>query len=291
MNWFSDIDVYRSGDTYTGISGPLYLVGINLFCVGLVNIGLTLAKSANLKFLKNLNEVTLGKLQMGFGFGSMYMLILVNSVYFSSQFGLNILSKKSEIGALVAMIATVLICVGGYLSYRKKFEGEIENVVEAEAVVRNAVPVAAAVERPIVQQEAPIETSRPIQIVTPTVNLQTTTAQAETEEAHGQAYGGALRTGKTDYERNKAYESLKKMMLKDTLTPEQRRKEREKTFKENAFSSNFGKSEKVGVSAAPAKPKPITGIDDLLRQGKMKKEAEAVEAAPAKKTQMYRMDL
>jgi len=267
LNWYSDVDVFRSGDTYTGLNGPMYFVGLNLLAVAIANMVLTLGKSWRVGFFRKMTETSLGKLQMFFGFGAMYLLIIVNSVYFNPQFGLNILSKKSEIGVMVALVSTVLICVGGYLAFRKKFD-LMEQAPQAEMIAEVA-PVEA------VQERAPaIIRPAPVQPIVANAIADKPVAAPVAEERPAMAYSGA----KTDYERSKAYESLKKMMLKDTLTPDQRRREMEKGIKENAFSANFGKE------GAPIKAKSNLPTKKPVA-------AAAPEKTGEKKPQMYRMDL
>ncbi len=272
LNWYSDTDVFRSGDVYTGLSGPLNFIGWNLMLVAVLNICLTLAKNVKLGFTRKFTEVGLGKLQMIFGFSAMYLLIIVNAIYFNPQFGLNILSKRSEIGVMLAMVSTVMICVGGYLAFRKKFDIE---QVEESVEPRGAVPV----ELPAVMYAtatAPVPAHAASSPAAAEI-IQENPVVVETAPAYS---GGGIRE-KTDYERTKAYETLKKMMLKDTLTPDQRRREREKGVNENAFSANFGKTGAMGGGAASsgAVRKPVAA------------EAAVGQPTTQKKTQMYRMDL
>ena len=76
-------------------------------------------------------------------------------------------------------------------------------------------------------------------------------------------------------------------MVRDTLTPEQRRKLKEKEIKENAFSANFGKNAPVPnvkntvSSAAKTGPRSGSGISGVA----------ADSPSAEKKPQMYRMDL
>ena len=253
---------------------------------------------------------------MGAGFAVMYLLIIVNSVYFKPQFGLNILDKKSEIGVFVAMLASVMMCVGGYLNFRTKFDEpdlslEVDREKTAEVVPTKAIltetaqPKAAeqvfnggisreAVTAPTIalektSQREPIQSAKPL-ATTADYNAPTYAAQTKPSASANYSAERELR-GKTDYERSKMYENLKKMMMKDTLTPDQRRKEREKQAKENAFSANFGKTEPITTGVAKV-PRASGGIDELLRKGQLKKEGGAANEKPdAKKPQMYRMDL
>lgn len=302
LNWFSDKDVFRSGDVYSGLNGPLYLVGLTLLVLALGNVAVTLMMAAKAPFLKNLGTIKLGRWQMMFSFGAMYLLVLTNSVYFSPLFGLNILNKKSEIGTMVALAAIVMICIGGYLAFRKKFEvleakAEVaaavlarertvetirkhagvavkEEVVtaETERVLEAAVGRAEVVER---RDAVPVEAAAAVNTV---VN-----APAYESEAANSYFSERDPRGKTDFERNKLYDNLRKTMLRDTMTPQQRKQERTNEVGESAFSANFGKN---------AKGKAVATVGEMTAKALGNAEKEVVTAgATSKKPQMYRLDL
>lgn len=304
LSWYSDKDVFRSGDSFTALNGPLYFVGLSMLFLVAANIGTLLFSVWKGGVSKRWGESSLGKKQMLMGFGSMYLLIIINSVYFHPQFGLNILSKKSEIGVMLALVATVMICIGGYLSYRKKFELEelsmekttvqtadtvavaqtvVEKIPEKIAVATEIQP-APAVNQPAVAPSFPRPAYQP-QAVQQTVQQQPVAPAVP-------AFSERSPLGKTDYERSKLYENLKKTMIRDTLTPDKRRKLREKEAKENAFSANFGKTGKINT--VPAAPKPAASVETLLRKASGEKataSAAASDSEGGKKPQMYRMDL
>jgi hypothetical protein len=294
LNWFSDKDVFRSGDIYTGMNGPLYLVGMTLLALAAVNAVMTLMMAMKVSFMKGVGEVKLGQWQMNFGFFAMYLLVLTNSVYFSPMFGLNILNKKSEIGTMVALAAMVMICVGGYLAYRRKFEtvGAAESLVLATA--REKAGEGAIIDDRLSGEgaggilgniaQAPsgracvaTEETAAVVPVMAEARAGAIASEERKEELHDSSYGGAPGyiserdpRGKTDFERNKLYENLKKTMIRDTLSPQQRKKERLKDAQEEAFSANFGKKKTV-----------VATVGD----------AGAKEEVGGKKAQMYRMDL
>lgn len=317
LNWFSDKDVFRSGDTYTALGGPLYLPGLTILLAAVFALGLVVLAALRNKRIMALGTATQGKMQMLAGFFSMYLLIVINSVYFHPRFGLNILEKKTEIGVTLALAATVLICVGGYLSYRRKFEEEAPAVpalanaesvlsgarVRAEAGVNAPAPsrIAATTAFPAAtptpqRQHVPLE-SVPVQasvVVTgqtipaaaaPATPVSPATPAASPNATVGGYFSERDPRGKTEYERNKLYENLKRTMVRDTLSPEQRRKLREKEAKENAFSANFGKSGTV--------PSVKGTVSTAAKSGSSGGVANAAADAPSKgkKPQMYRMDL
>jgi hypothetical protein len=303
LSWYSDKDIFRSGDSYTALNGPLYFVGFSILALCLANLGTLIYSVWKGGVSKRWGESGLGKNQMMMGFASMYLLIVINSVYFHPQFGLNILSKKSEIGVMLALVATVMICIGGYLSFRKKFELEELSTGKVVAGVASIAPVIADVvseKSPAVAEipVSPVSENRPV--IAPSFPKPALQPQAVQQSVQTQPVAPAAPAinsfsersplGKTDYERSKLYENLKKTMIRDTLTPDKRRKLREKEAKENAFSANFGKTEKIATASAA--PKPAASVEALLRKASGEKAAAAgANSEGGKKPQMYRMDL
>lgn len=287
LNWFSDKDVFRSGDTYTALSGPLYFVGLSILLLAVFNLGMVVLAAMRIKLVTNMSVSTQGKLQMMAGFASMYLLVVINSVYFHPQFGLNILEKKSEIGVMVALAATVMVCIAGYLCYRQKFEQTLPGSVSAKkaAVAVQEVPDSPT---PVLQPTAVrLTTAVPAQAIAPSA------PEAAMQDAY---FHERDPRGKTDYERNKLYENLKRTMIRDTLSPEQRRKLLAKEVKDNAFSANFGKSGPViSSSARSAGDRKARSLEETAKAPTVvsgtEKPAAAKPTTADKKPQMYRMDL
>ncbi len=266
-NWFSDKDVFRSGDTFSGLNGPLYLMGYSILILAIGNLLLGLGQAFKFPIIRNFSKSNVGKQQMGIGFGTMYLLVLVNSVYFHPQFGLNILSKKSEAGVLLALVASVLICIGGYLAYRQKFIEQEKTETPVAAREKIDVKVTATVTAPApTPVKAPSELSREVEnsIANAIPEIQPATVHRSLQTEKEPAI-------KTDYERSKLYENLKKSMVRDTLSPQERKKLREKETNESVFSAKFAKK----------------ANEQLVTADKAKSEAKPTE----KKVQAWRMDL
>lgn len=273
LNWYSDKDVFRSGDSYTALSGPLYLVGFSMLALAVFNIVVVFLSARRSKLMMRFSDGGIGKVQMLVGFSSMYLLMVINSVYFHPQFGLNILDKKSEIGVMVSLVATVMVCIGGYLTYRRKFEkGGIaessKQSIEQVAEISPAIPIIRDDAVPTRRATAPVMTAEPKPVA---AQAGTTESAVDVEPPVSPHQPAVERTQRapTEYERAKLYENLKRTMVRDTLSPQQRKKLREKEIGENAFSADFGKKKVI-----PAKPTASGGAD-----------------ASGKKPQMYRMDL
>ncbi|MEK7547757.1 MAG: hypothetical protein AAB540_02590 [Patescibacteria group bacterium] len=135
MPWYSDIDRFKIGDTFLGITGPLYLAGLFVF----------LASAASLLMIimilmeKPLTKLPLKESHMHIFNGSLsfLMLILTASVYFHPKFGLNITEKNLGFGMIMSFIGIFVLISGSILLLRTKEvnfeeEGHIEPLIKIE---------------------------------------------------------------------------------------------------------------------------------------------------------------
>ncbi len=130
--WYSDIDRFRVGNTFLGVTGPLYLAGILVFIAGALSLGI-IALQLLKKPLPKLPIPEL-KLHVLNGGISVFMVVLAASVYFHSQFGVNLADKSAGMGMFLAIIGGSGLVLGGLLSSRSSsviFEEEEEDF-EAE---------------------------------------------------------------------------------------------------------------------------------------------------------------
>ncbi|MEK7126563.1 MAG: hypothetical protein AAB848_00505, partial [Patescibacteria group bacterium] len=135
MPWYSDIDRFKIGDTFLGITGPLYLAGLFVF----------LASAASLLMIimilmeRPLPKLPLKESHMHIFNGSLsfLMLILTASVYFHPKFGLNITEKNLGFGMIMSFIGIFVLISGSILLLRTKEvnfeeEGHIEPLIKIE---------------------------------------------------------------------------------------------------------------------------------------------------------------
>ncbi|MBD3270278.1 hypothetical protein GF376_02020 [Candidatus Peregrinibacteria bacterium] len=189
LPWYSDVDALSTGDSFTALNGPLYLLGFSIMTLSIANLVFAFGENF---FNKR------GIYQMAFGFGSMYLLIVINSAYFHPKFGLNLLSKTSEYGVMIAMVATVLVCVGGYLNFSKN-EGKNKQKEKNELNYERMKPTSSNIQKNSDQK-----------IVAAQDNSASNAASTVSSERFPD-------------QKNKVYEQMKKMMEKDTMTANQRK--------------------------------------------------------------------
>lgn len=130
LPWYQDLDSFKTGDVFLGITGPLYLAGFSLLAMGLGNL-IFMYMEINGKKMPFMN-MKFSTFYFISGIFAFFMLLLVNSVYFHAKFGINITLKQSQFGMFFAFIASSFITIGGYLSSRdkatllKEFQEEVE---------------------------------------------------------------------------------------------------------------------------------------------------------------------
>ena len=173
LPWYQDVDNFKTGDMFLGLTGPLYAVGYSMLSLSVINIVLLTLEA------KKKDQVLFGlKSSSAYfyaGISCFYLLLVTNTVYFHPKFGINITLKQSDFGMFAAFIAGAFITIGGYLSNRpvlalvkekniaevkteeKKVESviNIDNVMERKArqPITKSIQVNQPVTQPITQQD------------------------------------------------------------------------------------------------------------------------------------------
>ncbi len=129
LPWYSDIDAFKTGDTYFGITGPLYMIGI-LF-LGLSGIAIATLFHYTVREKIEMIFSKLATYYMIAGGFCAFLLLLANSVYFHPRFGVNITIKSAGIGMWVALIGVGMMMYGGYtLRKRRERFSDMESHLE-----------------------------------------------------------------------------------------------------------------------------------------------------------------
>lgn len=131
LPWYQDIDAFNTGDRFSGITGPLYLVGyiiIGLSIISLILTGFHL-------FEKKLPDLPLKESMIYIlsGAFSLFLLIVANSVYFHPKFGINITSKEYQFGMIFAFAGALATVIGGILENRERGTARFIEEFQSEA--------------------------------------------------------------------------------------------------------------------------------------------------------------
>lgn len=135
LPWYSDIDRFKTGDTFLGIGGPLYLAGLLVLVASTISFGLIVLQLMEKPMPKL--PVSENKLYIFNGGISVFMLVLAASVYFHSKFGVNLVDKSAGIGMIFGFIGSGLEIAGGFLNTRVKEvnfdeEGHLEPLIRVD---------------------------------------------------------------------------------------------------------------------------------------------------------------
>ncbi|PIR54625.1 hypothetical protein COU74_05035 [Candidatus Peregrinibacteria bacterium CG10_big_fil_rev_8_21_14_0_10_36_19] len=134
LTWYKDLDKFNTGDSYIGITGPLYLAGLvfmvaSISSFGLVMMSLLEKRKPQLPMKESFFHSMLAGV-------SLFMLVLSLSVFFHSKFGINITEKQMGIGMIMAFVGSGGVLIGSILNRRERQihlteDGHIEDRVKS----------------------------------------------------------------------------------------------------------------------------------------------------------------
>lgn len=132
MPWYDERNSFGVGETYLGIQGPLFLVGLLVLSFGAITF-------FNLFFpLMGRNFFNLrhrgGSVALIFGTQSLLLLAVANSVFYHPEFGLNLANKGTRFGMMMALFSVGLMILTGFLTRRKENNETLEMDANVEPV-------------------------------------------------------------------------------------------------------------------------------------------------------------
>lgn len=118
MPWYEDLDAFKTGDMFLGLTGPLYLAGYvillsSLFSLSLIGLNILEKKAPRLPMQANHIHIAAAILNI-------FLLVLVHSVYFHDKFGVNIALKESRFGMSIAFLGSLTLLASSIIAERKK---------------------------------------------------------------------------------------------------------------------------------------------------------------------------
>lgn len=160
LPWYEDLDAYGHGDLFLGISGPLYLVGWIVLLLAVVSFLMVFFEVRRRPLPKlPIEEGVINLLAAGISF---FLLVMANSVFLHSKFGVNIASKNIRFGMFMALAGVLLTGIGGYMEWKTKQRGYTAET-STEGRVEPLIDLEEKREHREVKVEAPAEEKRVIE--------------------------------------------------------------------------------------------------------------------------------
>lgn len=136
LPWYHDLSVYGVGDTYLGVTGPLFLTGVFMFLLSgftALSIGLPMMGK---RFFKLPVKGSIAA--MFAGLQSLFLILIANSVFYHSKFGVSINHKQPGFGMTLAILAVIGVIAGSYFWYKEEFsfKGFDEQVGKKEPLIK-----------------------------------------------------------------------------------------------------------------------------------------------------------
>ncbi len=123
LPWYDSMKGYVI-ETIMGVSGPLFLLGILTMAFGGLTFFHMFMPFLGSSFFKNSE---LSKLANFCGFEALLMLVISNSIFFSTDFGGAVTHKGTRFGMMIAFAGIALTIGGAYFA-----KGKSRNVVEVK---------------------------------------------------------------------------------------------------------------------------------------------------------------
>lgn len=156
LPWYADLDAFQVGDMFLGVTGPASFVGIGILLLSLGSFGIFMAHLLEKRVFKL--PVKESAYHLFVGIESLFLLFIVNSIYFHTKFGVNINLKESRFGMLLALISAAVITVGGY--YELKMERKTEDYIGKLEPLIQVKPEFHAKPAPVQPKPMPAMTTR-----------------------------------------------------------------------------------------------------------------------------------
>lgn len=143
LPWYADLDSYKIGDEFLGITGPASFVGIVILLLS----GLSLWIFSYRLFERHVPRLPVREaiVHLFVAVESLFLLLLVNSIFFHPKFGVNITLKESRFGMTFAVIGAIVLFIGGYLQNKEEIvsantEGKLEPLIKLEPTPPKSSP-------------------------------------------------------------------------------------------------------------------------------------------------------
>lgn len=200
MPWYDQRNNFGVGDTFLGVQGPLFAVGLVVLGCGLVsffNMFLPLM-GRNFFDLKRKS----GSLALTLGTQALLLMLVANSIFFHPEFASTINNKGTRFGMMIAFFSIGALMISGWWTRRKEKAAGGAEEGETDLEDSYTTPVRAAESIPVQTASRPLYTepsftqerpaygaSRPVAEPAPTAPVDPLTLDAKTRYKMMQSQG------------------------------------------------------------------------------------------------------
>ncbi len=135
LPWYQDLDTFKTGDKFIGLSGPLYLLGFLVLAFAIASFSMTAYKFFN----KKLPKLPLSEEYFNIASGAMclFLLVIASSIYFHPKFGVNITMKEIRFGMMLTFLGSAITLIGGIMQTKKRgmtfeAEGKLDKLIDVD---------------------------------------------------------------------------------------------------------------------------------------------------------------
>ncbi len=132
MPWYDLRNSFGIGETYLGVQGPLFLIGLLILGSGAVSFFNLFFPLLGRNFFELRRKTGLTSLILGFQ--SLLFLAVGNSVFYHPEFGVAGASKNTRFGMFLAFTGIGLMMISGWMAHRRE---KNESFEETEEVFTN----------------------------------------------------------------------------------------------------------------------------------------------------------
>lgn len=173
LPWYDQRNNFGVGETYLGLQGPLFTVGLIVLGCGAVSFFNLFLPLFGRNFF-DLKRKT-GALALTLGVQSLLLLLVANSIFFHPDFASTINNKGTRFGMILAFFSIGALMISGWWVRRKERAGgegdeqeyEMEDSARPLATPSEAIPVETVYETPYYEPVRPAYSVAPVAPVAP----------------------------------------------------------------------------------------------------------------------------
>lgn len=121
LPWYDNRNGVGIGETFLGIQGPLFLIGVLVLSFGAINFFNMFFPLMGKNFFQLRKRSGITAILLGFQ--SLFLILIANSIFFHPSFGGEV-SKGTRFGMVVAFGAIAVMLLAGFITHKKEKKGE-----------------------------------------------------------------------------------------------------------------------------------------------------------------------